>query len=527
MPNNSEQERNGWLFPTAFAIVAAILVGYVAIQWSSGSNVKAPDAHDHEHEQLDEHDHEHEHEAEQEHNHEQDAEPAHDHAEDGQDEDHDHEGEASHEHENEHGDDAHNDGHDHEAESPKQTESHPAATSPGVGDNTLTISPQAEKNINLTTVKVKVDDFQRTITIPGRVVEQAGHSRVKVSSPLTGIVEKIDTIRGEAVKPGQPLFELRLTHEDVIRQQTELLRLVQQLEIVNRELKRLEKVAASGAIPGKTLLNTQYEAEKLKAEINANKEGLLLLGLTQKQTENIVSKEQLIQKIVITAPNGKREHETCDCEYLLQVAQIDASIGQQVEAGEELGVLTDYCLLLIEGQALEQDAAALNNAVKEELPITAIIELQGKQVEIPNLRILFLDSEVNMETRALRFYAYLPNEVVTDRKSPSGRRFIEWKFRPGQRVELFLPIENWPDCIVLPRQAVIQDGLESIVFVKKGELVTRVPVVEKYRDARVVVVADDGTLRPGQEVVANGAYQLFLKIKNRSAPIDPHAGHNH
>ncbi len=356
-----------------------ILVGYVAIQWSSGSNVKAPDAHDHEHEQLDEHDHEHEHEAEtknttmskmpsppmimprmakmrimtmkEKHRTSMKTSMAMTLT---------------------------TMGHDHEAESPKQTESHPAATSPGVGDNTLTISPQAEKNINLTTVKVKVDDFQRTITIPGRVVEQAGHSRVKVSSPLTGIVEKIDTIRGEAVKPGQPLFELRLTHEDVIRQQTELLRLVQQLEIVNRELKRLEKVAASGAIPGKTLLNTQYEAEKLKAEINANKEGLLLLGLTQKQTENIVSKEQLIQKIVITAPNGKREHETCDCEYLLQVAQIDASIGQQVEAGEELGVLTDYCLLLIEGQALEQDAAALNNAVKRRVANYCYYRTAGK-----------------------------------------------------------------------------------------------------------------------------------------------------
>ncbi len=39
--------------------------------------------------------------------------------------------------------------------------------------------------------------------------------------------------------------------------------------------------------------------------------------------------------------------------------------------------------------------------------------------------------------------------------------------------------------LCFPGQAVIQDGLESIVFVKKGELVTRVPVVEKYRDARV------------------------------------------
>ena len=478
MPTNPEQERNGWLFPTAFAIVAVLLVGYIVLQWSGNSSAKTSDNSAH----------------------------AEEHSTDGEQKS------------------ASEDGHNHAAES--KVSSGNAAKAPTNG-NTLTVSAQAEKNINMTTVKVKLDDFQRTVTIPGRVVEQAGHSRVKVSSPMAGIVEKVLTIRGEAVRPGQPLFELRITQEEVIQHQTELLRSVQQLDVVNRELKRLEKVTSSGAIAGKTLLNAQYKAENLKSSINAEEEGLVLLGLTREKVDAIVSKRELVQNIAVTVPKGKRSHEACDCEYLLQVAQVDVSVGQQVQDGETLGVLTDYCLLLIEGQALEQDASILSEAITEKLPITATIELKGKKVEIPNLRILFLDSEVNMETRALRFYAYLPNEVVNNIQNQDGRRFIEWKFRPGQRVELFLPIENWPDCIVLPRQAVIQDGIESIVFVKQGELVTRKPVIEQYRDARVVVVANDGTLFPGEEVVANGAYQLFLKMKNRSAPIDPHAGHHH
>lgn len=472
MPTNPKPERNGWLFPTVFAIVAAISVGYITLQWSNGFSAKAPDSHA------------------QEHKSDQES--------------------------------------DHAAENrSSKVSSGSTAQAPNSG-NTLIVSPQAEKNINMTTVEVKLDDFQRTVTIPGRVVEQAGHSRLKVSAPMTGIVEKIPTIRGETVHPGQPLFELRLTHEEVIRRQTDLLRLVQQLDVVNLELKRLEKIAASGAIAGKTLLNTQYEAQKLQAAINADQAGLLLLGLNQEQVNKIVTKGQLIRKIVVTAtPNGKERHETCDCEYLLQVAKINVSVGQQVTAGETLAVLTDYCLLLIEGQALEQDAAMLSDAVKEKLLITAIIELKGKKVEIPNLRILFLDSEVNMETRALRFYAYLPNQIVNNTKNQAGRQFIEWKFRPGQRVELFLPIENWPDCIVLPREAVIQDGIESVVFLKQGTRITRKPIVEQYRDSRVVVIANDGTLFPGEAVVVRGAYQLFLKMKNRSAPVDPHAGHNH
>lgn len=403
----------------------------------------------------------------------------------------------------------------------------PDAKQTTIGGDTMIVSSQAEKNINMTTVRVKLEDFQRTVTIPGRIVEQAGHSRVKVSAPMTGTIEKILTMRGEAVQLRQPLFELRLTHEEVIRLQTGLLKLLQQLDIVNREIKRLEKVTASGAIAGKTLLNAQYEAQKLQGAINAEKEGLRLLGLTEEQVNKIGANRHLIKKIMVSAPNGKDQHETCDCEFLLQVAQIDVLVGQQVEAGESLGMLTDYCLLLIEGQSLEQDAAALNHALKKKLPLSAIIDQQGEKVKISNLHILFLDSEVNTETRALRFYAYLANQIINNTQSKEGRRFIEWKFRPGQRVEIFLPIESWTDCIVLPLEAVIQDGIESVVFVKQGEKVTRKPIIEQYRDTRVVVIANDGTLFPGDKVVVNGAYQLFLKMKNRSASVDPHAGHHH
>jgi multidrug efflux pump subunit AcrA (membrane-fusion protein) len=414
---------------------------------------------------------------------------------------------------------------DHAEPAHKQSPSAKASEEPE-GD-TLLVSPQAEKNINLTTVPATLDDFQRTVTIPGRLVEQEGHSRLEVSAPLTGIVEKIFTIRGEAVRPGQPLFQLKLNHEETIERQRELLKSVKELEVEKQELKRLEKVTASGAVAGKRFLNTQYNIQKLKATIQAEKEGLLLLGFTQDQVDKILSHKHLVQTTTVKAPQVKNQHATCECEHMLQVSQIDISVGQQVESGNTLSTLTDYCLLLIEGQALEQDVTALNNVIKKKLPLTAIVEEQDKSIKIPNLQILFLDPKVDMETRALRFYVYLPNEIINQTKTQEGRLFVEWKFRPGQRVDLLVPIESWSNCIALPRKAVIQDGIESVVFVKQGQKVTRKPIVEKYRDARVVVIDNDGTLFPGEEVVVNGAYQLFLKMKNRSKPIDPHAGHHH
>jgi len=50
----------------------------------------------------------------------------------------------------------------------------------------------------------------------------------------------------------------------------------------------------------------------------------------------------------------------------------------------------------------------------------------------------------------------------------------------------------------------------------------------EYRDRFSVVVANDGSLFPGDLVALSGAQQMQLALKNKSGGgVDPHAGHNH
>ena len=95
-------------------------------------------------------------------------------------------------------------------------------------------------------------------------------------------------------------------------------------------------------------------------------------------------------------------------------------------------------------------------------------------------------------------------------------------------MQLDVPVEKWPDRIVLPVDAVAQDGAETYVFVPNGDHFDRRPVHVEYRDRSSVVIANDGTLFPGDIVAISGAQQLQLALKNKSSGgIDPHAGHNH
>jgi multidrug efflux pump subunit AcrA (membrane-fusion protein) len=123
----------------------------------------------------------------------------------------------------------------------------------------------------------------------------------------------------------------------------------------------------------------------------------------------------------------------------------------------------------------------------------------------------------------------LPNDpLIREARGEGAREFVGWRYKPGQRMQLEVPVEEWPDRIVLPATAVAQDGVENYVFRENGDHFDRAPVHVEYRDPQRVVVANDGTLFPGDRIAMSAAQQLQLAIKNQTGgAIDPHAGHQH
>jgi len=393
----------------------------------------------------------------------------------------------------------------------------------------LQLSEQGQKNVGLRLVTIEPRAFDRTISVPAMVKERPGRTEIKVSAPMTGIVTRIYPIRGEAVPPGQPLFDLRLTHEDLVTTQSTFLETIEQLDVIEKEVARLEEVTSSGAIAGKRLLERQYEQQQAEARLRAQQQALILHGITEEQVNEIKKTRRLLQDVTIFAPQPIEASNNGTDEHLLQVSKVEVSPGQHVQAGDLLCVLSDHAVLYIEGKGFEEDSGKLNEAANEGSPITAVIEANGKGPHtVSDLKILYLENEVELESRALRFYVRLPNELVRNVQTDDGHRFIGWRFKPGQRVQLLVPVERWENRIVLPVDAVIQEGAEWFVFQQNGRRFDRKPVHVEYRDQRWAVIAGDGTLFPGDAVAASGAYQMHLAMKNKAGGgVDPHAGHNH
>jgi membrane fusion protein, heavy metal efflux system len=444
------------------------------------------------------------------------------------------------------------DEHDDHAEHEHDDHAHAEETS-------LELSAEAQANLGLTDeflVPLEESTFVRTVTVPAMVVERPGRTLLPVSTCLTGHITQIHAVTGEAVTPGQLLFQLRLTHEELVNSQKEFLKSVGDLEVELKELARIESASQSGALPGKMLLERQYAVAKLKASLTSQREALRLHGLSVSQVDRIEQERRLLTELRIYAPlrdghvhdgelqlsggsqvrpviyttaiAGEQPFDPPADELVLVMKSLKVHVGDTVSTGDQLCVLADYSELYLEGQAFETDAAAIADAKAKNWRATAVFERAGSEQRLTDLEIAFLASEIDPAARTLPFFVTLKNELLDDSKKESERRFVTWRFRPGQRMQLQVPVEKWKDQLVLPVAAVVKEGPDSFVFEQNGEQFDRIAVHERYRDRNSVVVASDGTLFPGDVVALKGAHQMQLAIKNKAGGgVDPHAGHSH
>lgn len=395
-------------------------------------------------------------------------------------------------------------------------------------ETSIELSQNALKNIGFQPVTVELGTFERTIAIPAIVAEQPGRTQVHITAPLTGVVTNIYVVQGQAIEPNSPMFDMRLTHEELVTTQRDYLQTAESLVVVNREIARLESLG-EGVIAGKRILEQEYEKQKLEATLRAVEQALLLHGLNEEQVQNIFQTRKLLRSLTIRAPAHSHNGEGCSEEHFFHVQSLPVSVGEQVEAGQELAVLADHCELLVEGLAFEQDANRLRDAVREGWNVSAkLLSSEGEAEIIKGLKLLYLADHIDPESRAFRFYLRLPNEIALDQQTGRDRRFIEWRFKPGQRMELSVPVEQWNEQIVLSADAVVDEGAETYVFRQNGDHFDRVSVHVKYRDRNSAVIANNGALFPGDVVAGEGAYQMHLALKNKAGGgVDPHAGHNH
>ena len=215
-------------------------------------------------------------------------------------------------------------------------------------------------------------------------------------------------------------------------------------------------------------------------------------------------------------------------EATSEVQELLVELGSQVQAGQLLSTLSNHRLLYAVGHAFKNEAAALEQATRDAWPVQlefAEDDPTGWEPLPESFRIRHIANTIDVESRTFDFYVPLVNQSRSYQQD--GQAFVVWRFRPGQRVRLLVPIEQLTEVFVLPAEAVVRDGAEAYVFRQNGDLFKRLPVNVLHIDRVHALIANDGSLAPGWYVAESAAASLNRVLAAQSDEGAPAGMHVH
>ncbi len=388
------------------------------------------------------------------------------------------------------------------------------------------LSPQAQQNLKLEVGEVTPRPYWRTLLVPGVVADRPGESERAVTTRLSGVVTRIAAKPGATVSAGQTLFTIEPTG-DVVRTQLDLSKAVKELAILTTARDGVARQVSDRTRPANDLVEPQKLVDLAANQADALRKQLRAWKLTEAQIEQ-AAEGKLLDAVNVVAPddaNGNGTKSAADTPEEFDVHELNVRLGDTVTAGQTLCVLASHRRLFVEGRAFESEAAAVNDLLTRREGVRAEFagERPGEWTEIPPLAVTRVSHVVDPATRTFTFYLSLDNQT---RGADKGEHSHAWRFRPGQRVRLRVPVEKLGDAVlVLPAGAVVREGPEAYAFVPNGDLFVRKAVRVLYEDRTDVVLANDGSLPAGAAVVKNQAAALNRTLK--AAAEGEGGGHHH
>ncbi|MCA9212460.1 MAG: HlyD family efflux transporter periplasmic adaptor subunit [Planctomycetales bacterium] len=412
-----------------------------------------------------------------------------------------------------------------------EAEARGEVTSPPVEvPKVLKLSPQARKNLQLVSKPARPQTYWRTIQVPGSVVDRPGQSDRGVTSPAVGVVSEVHAFPGDTVRPGERLFTLRLFSEYLQSTQKDLFSSTKEAQIAREQLSRLQPLADKGGISGSRIIDLENQLRRQEAVIQAHRQDLLTRGLNPQQVDQVAN-GQFVSTVDVVAPPRVKNHEKLvtirqasfqqgndDDAFAFEVQELNAELGQQVQAGQLLITLANHSSLYLEGHAFKREAPYLEKAAQNGWKITVEFAEDDPQ-HWPELEqsfeIRYLSNSIDEQSRTFDFFIPLSNQSRSYEKS--GESFVVWRFRPGQRVRLHVPVEELTNVLVLPSAAIVREGPEAYVFQQNGDLFNRIPVQVLHEDRVSTVIANDGSVTPGLYLAQGAAASLNRVLKAQAA----------
>lgn len=339
----------------------------------------------------------------------------------------------------------------------------------------IIISANEEEAIEIETVKVTYKPLRNLHSAVGKVLAPMTKMAI-VSYAFPARIAQIHVQVGEWVKQDQLL--LTLQSEEVGYAKSEYFKATVDLELARTNLEREKRLFDRGVGPEKNFIARQAEVRVAEASLEAAEKKLHVLGFSEQDIERIAGTHEQNPIIRLFAPiPGK-------------IVEHKSVLGAMIDQSSELMTIMDPTTLWVDAEVYERDIAKIRAGQTVEAAVPAY---PGKSF---TGKISYIADQLNDESRTITVRAEVKNR--------------DYMLKPGMFADIKIHLNHATQVLVLPREAILDDNTEQIVFVKLNGSYTAKTVEVGTKENGFCEIRSG--LEKGDEVVVKGNYQLKSKL---------------
>jgi len=368
-------------------------------------------------------------------------------------------------------------GHDHDHES--------QFSATADADNVRLSDAQSEF-AELETAEASRRECKSLLKAMGKVLAPKCRTAI-VSHAFSGRVGKVHVAVGDWVEAGQPLVTLE-SHE-VGEAKSEFYKALADLELARLNLGREQHLMEQEIGLQKNFVAAEPAFKIAQSNTEAAEKTLHVLGFNEDQVEEIAKTHQISPQITLFAPITGR------------IVNNEAVLGAFVDASTEILKIIDTTVLCVDAEIYEKDIAKVKIGQKVEITVPAYPE------KVFPGEVSYIGTLVDDETRTITVRAEVAN--------------ADSVLKPGMFADISVLLNGECTTLVVPDEAILQDGISTIVFVQTGDGFERREVKSGAIDGPNRQILEG--LDVGEKVATVGNYQLRSVLLSEALQ----AGHTH
>ena len=342
-------------------------------------------------------------------------------------------------------------------------------------DDVVDLSKEEEGAIEIETIKASLKPIRAHLAAMGKVLAHQ-YRKAIVSYAFPARVAQIHVRTGDWVNSGKKLVTLQ--SEEVGNAKSEFYKAKADHELAKVNFEREKSLFDRGVGAKKNFFTSEAGLKVAEANLDAAEKKLHVLGFSEEQVKTISENHQINPIITLFAP------------IFGKVIENKAVLGALIDQETEILTIMDPTLLWIDAEIYEKDIAKIRIGQEVEASVPAYPEEKFKG------KITYISDVLKEETRTITVRTEIENK--------------SYKLKPGMFADIKIFFNQQSKVLVLPKEAILDDKDEKIVFIKKeGKYMPLVVIIGAQEKGHVEIIRG---IKEGDEVVTKGNFQLKSKL---------------